>query len=375
MAVAALSARALAEWARDDGRPVLALDVFGDADTRRAAAGWHDIGTGTGVRIGAHPLLQALSQPGLDAWVAGSGFEDDPGLLHAAAQRLPLLGTSPAQQRRLADPRIFIGALNALGLRHPETRFEVPSPVAGWLCKAAGGRGGQGVARATAAQAESDGCWQRECAGTPMSATFIADGTQARVLGFNRQWFVPQGDRPYLFAGIAGPLAVADGVRADVQRALARLVPEFQVLGLGSLDFLLIDGEVLLLELNARPPASAAFYGGGPGDSPLNRHVRACRMRQLPPETPLAPRVRGLHIVRARRPLTLGRLALDWLASQPGTHDLPAGPQTFEAGAPVCTLSGRQTRLPARGDSGDPAILNELMQRESTLLRRLETFS
>lgn len=372
MAVAALSARALAEWARDDGRPVLALDVFGDADTRRAAAAWHDIGTGTGVRIGARPLLQALSQPGLDAWVAGSGFEDDPDLLHAAAERLPMLGTSPAQQRLLADPRTFIGALDALGLRHPETRFEAPSQAAGWLYKAAGGRGGQGVMRATAALAEPGGCWQRECAGTPMSATFIADGKRAQVLGFNRQWFVAQGDRPYLFAGIAGPLSVADGVQADVQRALARLVPEFHVLGLGSLDFLRADGGVLLLELNARPPASAAFYGGGPGDSPLNRHLRACRLRQLPPAAPLPPRVRGLHIVRAQRTLALGRLELGWLASQPDAHDLPSGPQTFEAGEPVCTLSGRQTRPP---DAGEPAIVNELMQRESTLLRQLETFT
>ena len=90
MAVAALSARALAEWARADGRPVLALDAFGDADTRRAAVRWAGIGSAEGLRIDGQRLLDELARPGLQVWVAGSGFEAQPELLEAAASRLPL---------------------------------------------------------------------------------------------------------------------------------------------------------------------------------------------------------------------------------------------------------------------------------------------
>ena len=43
LALAALSARALAEAAAREGLRAVALDVFGDADTRRHAADWQPI--------------------------------------------------------------------------------------------------------------------------------------------------------------------------------------------------------------------------------------------------------------------------------------------------------------------------------------------
>lgn len=44
IAVAAISARAMAEAAASDGFKVVALDLFGDVDTRRAASRWMPIG-------------------------------------------------------------------------------------------------------------------------------------------------------------------------------------------------------------------------------------------------------------------------------------------------------------------------------------------
>ncbi|NUT14983.1 MAG: hypothetical protein HOQ33_10835, partial [Cupriavidus sp.] len=79
LAVAAISARMLAEAARDDGFEVEALDLFGDADTRRASTRWHGIGEPASLQVdGARLLaaLQALAQGGRVAgWVAGAGFE------------------------------------------------------------------------------------------------------------------------------------------------------------------------------------------------------------------------------------------------------------------------------------------------------------
>ena len=53
IAVAAISARAMAEAAASDGFKVVALDLFGDTDTRRAASRW--------LPIGAPGSLQILS--------------------------------------------------------------------------------------------------------------------------------------------------------------------------------------------------------------------------------------------------------------------------------------------------------------------------
>ena len=75
LAVAALSARMLAEAARADGFDVIAFDVFGDADTRRACSQWLPIGAPDGLRIDAALLLSvlgALAQRGdVIGWIAG----------------------------------------------------------------------------------------------------------------------------------------------------------------------------------------------------------------------------------------------------------------------------------------------------------------
>lgn len=368
LALAALSARALAGWAAADGAPAIALDVFGDADTRAAAAAWRGIGGTVPPRIDGDRLLaelRALAARGAaEAWVAGSGFEAEPALLARAAGVLPLLGTAPADQARLADPRTFFAMLETHGAAHPQVAFEPPR-ASGWLRKRVHSAGGWGIDR------RRDGApgvyWQRERAGVPMSATFVANADRAVVLGFNRQSTVEVGEHPFVFAGVCGAVAVNDEVRGAVQRALAVLVPAFCVRGLGSVDFLLTPtGAAELLELNPRPSASAGLYPHLDGSSPLQAHLRACRHGELP-AVPTGP-ARGLRIVFARRPLVLDEAGAACIAAWPGAADLPAAGARFGAGEPLCTLE-------AQGDGVDDADAVEagLARAEESLLTALET--
>ena len=67
LAVAALSARVMAEAAANDGFDVIALDLFGDEDTRRASSQWLPIGEPAEMRIDPAlvlPALQALARRG-----------------------------------------------------------------------------------------------------------------------------------------------------------------------------------------------------------------------------------------------------------------------------------------------------------------------
>ena len=97
LAVVSISARMLAESAVADGFKVVALDLFGDADTRRACAEWHSIGDPASLSIDGGRLLsvlEALAQRRRGAgWIAGSGFEGRPDLLESGAALLPLIGT------------------------------------------------------------------------------------------------------------------------------------------------------------------------------------------------------------------------------------------------------------------------------------------
>jgi methenyltetrahydromethanopterin cyclohydrolase len=247
LAVAALSARSLVDAAALDGLRTVALDVFGDADTLRASSQWLSIGEPAAVRIDAERLLQALHtlarRGDVQGWIAGSGFDGRPELLERGAALLPLIGTLPAELRRLRDPREFFAALDLHGIVHPPVRFEAPSSSDGWLTKDFAACGGWHVCRAAAGPTDVTGRhWQRERPGVPMSATFVANGRDAVLLGFNRQSVQAIGDRPFVFAGVIGPVPVDGAVRRAITRATRALAAAFGLRGLGSIDFLL-DGD------------------------------------------------------------------------------------------------------------------------------------
>lgn len=362
LAVAGLSVRALAEAASREGCEVIALDLFGDADTRAVASRWMPIGEPGALRLDAEALLAALgtvaARGDVAGWIAGSGFDSRPELLAEAAQRLPLIGTPAATQRLVRDPARFFATLAAAGIAHPEVRHTLPDDseaLDGWLLKDARGCGGWQVSRL----ADGDGAslgqgryLQRESPGVPMSATFVGNGNDksggATVLGFNRLLTRRFGRHPFVFCGAIGPLVLPPAVERRVRAAVDMLAEAFDLRGLGSLDFLLDGDEVRVLEVNPRVPATIALYTHA---RPIEAHLKACSHGSLP-VPPSAAGVRGFEIVFARRALRLDARACASLADWPRCHDRPFVDDTagsvasFEPGDPLCTLS-------AHGDDAD----------------------
>ncbi len=386
LAVAGLSARLLVQAAVDDGFDVLALDLFGDADTRALSRRWWPVGVPGSFQIDADLLLAALAAAGLDdglddaldgsngapplGWVAGSGLEGCTGLLERSAGCLPLLGCSPSDVARLRDPAVFFAFLAAHAIPHPPVARVRPADGQAWLLKDLHAYGASHIRLLSAsAPAPELGpgpgrILQRWAPGQAMSATFVADGRRARLVGINRQRVRAHPVRlevPYVFCGVVGPVPVPPAVLDGLQAALGLLVPAFGLRGLGSLDFLLHAETWQLLEVNPRPPASVALY---PHWRPMAAHVRAClegRLPEPPAEAPPGQAVRGYEIVFARTAFTLGEAQAAALAAAPDTHDLPASGQNFDAGDPLCsvTLAGPSAldvlaRLGARRD----ALLN-----------------
>lgn len=368
IAVAAISARLLAEAAAREGIGAAALDLFGDRDTRAAALQWQSIGSAaTTLRIDGARLLAALQtlagRGEVQGWIAGAGFDGRPELLEQGAERLPLLGTAAADTRRVRDPVTFFDFLRARGIGHPPVRHEATTDTAGWLVKDAGGCGGWHIRRATHAAGQPPAplrYWQREVGGIPMSATFVANGCDAALLGFNQQIVRPVGGRPFVFCGVLGPVLVSDALQYDVTSALRALAAEFGLRGLGSLDFMHDGARIWVLEVNPRPPASMALYPGV-----LRAHLRACVQRELPCAPRPAGSISGSEIVYAPRALRLDGAAAERLASLPGTHDLPAAGAGFAPGAPLCSVS-------ARGPDADSVKIGLARQREA-VLHQLET--
>jgi predicted ATP-grasp superfamily ATP-dependent carboligase len=373
MAVAALSARVMAESAAEGGFDVIALDLFGDADTKRASSQWLSIGEPVGLRIAAARVLaalQALARRGdVIGWVAGGGFEAHPEVLEQGAAALPLLGTAPQAVRRVREPAEFFGTLAALGIPHPEVRWRRPTDTTGWLLKDARGCGGWHIRSASAQSAEAaprHHYFQREMAGTPMSATFIANGHNACLLGFNELIVRHRGTRPFVYCGVVGPVLLPPGVASRLMAALSALAAEFSLRGLGSLDFMLDGDRLGVLEINPRPPASLFLYGRCVDDGVMRAHVNACLRGELPLRVAQPPAaVSGSEVVFARRSMTLDAQAVLGLAARRGVHDLPGAATAFEAGDPVCSVSA----------SGAHAnhVKQQLEAARDALLQQLET--
>ena len=363
LAVAALSARALVESAALDGTRTVALDCFGDADTQRLATQWHDVAAAQALRIDDGKLLDslcALAQRGdMMGWMAGSGFDGRPDLLERGAALLPLIGTAPGDVRRVRDPQEFFGVLQTHGIGFPPVSLDPPARPTGWLLKDAGGCGGWQVQRARHDTAIGPRIyWQRERRGVPMSATFVANGRDAVLLGFNAQTARPVGDRPFVFCGVIGPVPVNDEVQREVTAITRLLAAVFRLRGLGSLDFLLDDDTVEVLELNPRPPASLELYPRVGAGGPVRAHLRASVHDELPPAPAPAQGVRGTEIVFAPRALQVDAGMAGQIARLDGARDLPRAGARCAAGDPLCSLVAEgcdanevTTRLASRRDA------------------------
>jgi len=373
LAVAAISARMLAEAAARDAFDVVALDLFGDADTRNVSARWRPIGDAASMQLDAASVLGALRDLAQDqtaeavGWVPGSGFEGRPDLIAAGAQLLPLIGTPADAVRRVRDPAIFFDVLAAHGIAHPAVRREAPADAEGWLLKDAHACGGWHIRHAATAPGRAapsaSHYFQRAMPGTPMSATFIANGVGARLLGFNELIIRPFGAHPHVYCGCVGPVVVADAVARGVVDAASALSVAFGLRGWCSLDFVLHGDSVGVLEVNPRPPASLALYAQR---GLIDAQLRACLHGELPAAAAFATtQVVGHEIVYARRALSIDEAGARRLAERANLHDLPLAGARFAAGDPVCSVSA------AGVDAVQVKAL--LSARRDALLHTLET--
>lgn len=374
LVVAGVSVRALAESARQGGWRPIALDLFGDRDTRRASERWMPIGEPGMLAIDPQRLAEALARAARECaavgWVPGAGFEGAPHLLADAPAGLPLLGMPAAPVAALREARHFFGTLQRLGLPCPQTRFEPPEDAAGWLAKRAGGTGGWHIRwacdlRDPAGRARggdgTDLYYQRHQPGTPMSALFLADGRQARLVGLNRLLVSPLGSRPHVYHGAIGPIE-APALQARVEAALAALAPAFGLRGLASLDFVEARGTPWLLEINPRPSASLVLHAHAWPGGLLRAHVRAVQGR-LPGPPARAGSVRGARILFARRACTVGTALAEALDRMTDCHDLPAPQACFAQGDPVCSVTAEA----ADPDAVEAALAERLAWVENRL--------
>lgn len=333
--IIANSARMLVQSAKRGGFKPVALDLFGDLDTRSACLAWYQVPNRDG-RLDPEALWgriqTVLAQHRLQCWLYGSGLDAFPDLIEQLARCCPLVGNWAQTVRICIDPRKFFPLLDSLEIPYPEISWVAPAEIgSGWLIKR-GGEGGRGVNIYRGER--SSGYYQRRLPGKVYTLAFLAARGKVWWYGFNTLYQTDYNLRcPFLFAGAINRARLPAWVVKAVIDYARRLSRALDLRGLNGLDFMLDGAIPKVLELNPRPGAALGLWDAAWPLGLLAAQVRLCRGEHVAGFMPVP--VTGFRIVFARRTLTI---PLDWRWPTWCADLTPPG-AVVAAGAPVCSVT------------------------------------
>jgi len=340
--IAAVSGRALARAAVDAGYVPLVADFFADADTQSLAHACRKMPGAIGRGFQWRSLSTALTALAKDApcpvagLVYGSGFEDRTALLTRIAGRWPLLGNDAGTVEAIKAPERFFALLDDLGIAHPETVMERPRKPAGWLAKRRGGAGGSHVVPGRLQTRATNVYYQALIEGRAVSALFVANGRNARVLGFSEQWTAPAPGKLWRYGGAVQPASLSESAAAAMTDAVKRVTRACGLKGLASADFLLAQNQPQLIEINPRPGATLDIFASA-ANPPLALHLAAAIDGGLPRKPLGLEAATASAILYAPERLIVPRNMV-WPA---WAADLPPQGARIDKERPICTLLAR----------------------------------
>jgi uncharacterized protein len=361
--IIANSGRMLAQAARNSGYLPLVVDCFGDLDTRHAAEAVFAV-PDLGITAISGVVERIIRDYSVNQMVYGAGFETRLDSLRWLAERFAISGNQPEIFAAATDKFLFFECLRQENIAFPETRFKKPPDALGWLFKPWQGSGGARLVRAVdAPRKKGGGYWQYNQPGLPHSVLFVADGINAVVIGYHRQWTRALGKQVFMFDGIINATNLTAAQKTQLSTWVKRLTAHFALTGLNSLDLIAAEDGLSVLEINARPPASMQLYGA----DLLQMHLAACRGElpdesrdELQDESFDGSKVAAYRIFYADKITPIP----DTMVWPEGALDLPQPGAVINTHQPICSMI-------ARNHEPDKVLL-QLAQMQTFILNQLE---
>ncbi|HEY0561773.1 MAG TPA: ATP-grasp domain-containing protein [Methylophilus sp.] len=336
--IAAISSRPYVTAATAAGFAVIALDAFADADTQRLARAVYQIAC-IEDQFDATPLLNILDQLDLNEVVGfcyGAGFEAQPALLEAVAQRLPLVGNTAATVQACKQPQTLFALCDVLSMPYPAFSMHYPANSSGWLRKRIGGSGGGHVLPVTAEQTPDHNVYyQQTLTGTPVSCLFLASAHGVDIIGFNLQWVSATTQQPYRYGGAASQYVLSAQLEQQFSQFVQQAAPALSLIGINSCDAIVHEDAVYLLEINPRLSASLDLYSLVDGHL-LAAHVAACQHQPVGPLS-VSPIAKAHQVIYAEH----AHVISDNVAWPEWACDIPTSDQTVAADMPLCTATAQ----------------------------------
>lgn len=359
--IIASSARPYAEAAVRSGFSVSVIDAFIDEEVSVLAEDMIAVPLAA-FGFDANQLLVAVSQlkqQNFYACLYGSGFESQPALLEKLANMLPVHGNTPQVLRQVKHVDIFFSALDQFKIFHPKVFKNFPENCdQTLLVKSITGCGGQHIRYSDAEMSlMPDEYLQEYVDGESISVLFLAENTGeesfAHIIGFNTQWAAPSQVKPFRFGGIASQAALTSACKNRLYEIVCQLTAHFQLVGLNSLDVVIKNEEIFVLEINPRLSASFDLYAQDWLEffdiDLLTLHITCCLGKSL--DAPIRKKLKTLfgrnqsakaiQIVYAEHDITLNG-TIDW---PEWVKDCPTMPKKGQQksinilkGNPICTV-------------------------------------
>lgn len=277
--VIALSARPYVEAAKRAGYTVTAIDGFADKQIAELAdkaivVDFDNNGFDAQTLLSAINTLDASQYLG---FVYGSGLDAQPELLEKVASVISLIGNNAASVKAVKTASSFFSALKQCNIAYPPIFYSrsACNHADVYLRKFAGGCGGTHI-KLTGKNDElaANHYYQQHVDGRSVSLLFLANAEQVEVVGFNEQWLSPSEEMPFRYGGAVSCIALPQPIQQQFIEAAKKLTEEFGLLGLNSLDAIVQDDVVYVLEINPRLSASFDLYENAELNL-LNLHVQA----------------------------------------------------------------------------------------------------
>lgn len=335
--VIAISGRAIAQGLKANNLEAVVVDGFNDLDTCSAVVHSKKVERLT---FGLNPsqVKQAVSQMQeqftFDGVLYDAAIEVNPNLLDDLAIN-PIIGNNTQTLRTCKVPDTFFSILDDSKIPYPDISLHGNfTDNDEWLVKNAYGTGGIGVQNYDGILSLQENIYyQKKLYGISFSLLFLANGKDIKPLGFNEIWSERLSDTlPYVYSGAINTLNITQDQQDKVKNYAKLLAQKLKLVGLNSLDCILFEDIIYVLEINARIPATYELYETKNGEL-LKEHMHACINKQLT-NTKLDVHLRAHMIVYAPHELQIpGELSWPlWTADRPHVGE------TILQHEPICNV-------------------------------------
>jgi predicted ATP-grasp superfamily ATP-dependent carboligase len=364
--IISISSRALAESASRAGYNVNAIDCFADSDTQSVAnivyqVAYREDGFIESELISrTQEILASLPDARI---ILGSGFESNTELIDKLKLLAPTISNTKETVTKLKDPFILSRLLEKNKIAHPATQSDKPNTPKGFLIKKSGGQGGTHVnyLEKSNSNITDDHYYQELIVGDVLSVLFLANGKQAKVVGFNQQLKSKDfADLPFLYKGAIKLNKNNINNREVIENIINIITSESDLKGLCGLDYITKEnGEIVVLEVNPRPPATFELHETQ--QSLFEFHIAAFNgeLQDVGAEHEKDIRYDAHAILYAKEKLTIND-NFDW---PKWIKDRPHAGSNIQIKSPVCTVHASENSI----DKTKSLLFNRLSQIETML--------